>query len=68
MTRRYRDRCESPLQITHSTTSGNLNPIVLATYKIGCRLYAYNKHHNIQVCREMEYSLHALLTSVDGSE
>jgi hypothetical protein len=65
---RRRYRCESRLQITNSTTSGNLNPIVLATDTIGSCPCAYNKHHNTQVCRGMKYYLHALLTSVDGSE
>jgi len=54
MTRRCRDRYESRLQVTHSATRGNLSPIVFATDKIGSCPCAYNKHHNIQVCRGME--------------
>jgi hypothetical protein len=54
MTRRRQDRYESRLQITHSATSGNLNPIVFATDKIGSCPRAYNKHHNIEVCRGTE--------------
>jgi hypothetical protein len=42
MTRRHRDPYESRLQITHSATSGSLNPIVFATDKIGSCPRAYS--------------------------